>query len=100
MRKKIYISGQISGLEPSIARHNFELAEDYLRDSVKAYPVNPLKNGLPLNSTWIQHMRKDLCLLLECEGVYMLHNWEDSIGAELEHNVAKALSMDIIYQGS
>ena len=56
--KKVYISGQITGLESKQARTLFSQAEELLK-SLGLEPVNPLKNGMPKAATWVQHMGKD-----------------------------------------
>jgi len=98
MRKKIYISGQITGMDYDIAWHTFKLAENYLRDSIKAYPVNPMSNGLPANASWLQHMQRDITLLMQCEEVYMLKGWEQSKGARIEYELAKLLGYTVLVQ--
>ena len=43
-------------------------------------------------------MRRDLEDVLECHAIYMLHGWERSEGARVEHALATMLGMTILYQ--
>ncbi|OHB72387.1 MAG: hypothetical protein A2W17_04500 [Planctomycetes bacterium RBG_16_41_13] len=98
MRKKIYISGQITGLPIEKARYLFEQAESFLYNSIKADPYNPMKFSNCAWSKWEDVMKFDIKYLMACEGIYMLRNWKESKGAILEHHIAKELGYLIIYQ--
>ena len=96
MRKqKVYISGKITGLPIDDAKTNFQDAENKLRE--KGYEViNPFNNGLPENSTWMEHMKADIILLMECDIICLLNNWRDSTGAKIEWNLAKEMGFKVI----
>lgn len=97
MRTKIYISGQISGLTPEEYAPLFQAAEKRLKE--QGYDVvNPLNNGLAPGEPWREHMKADIRLLLECNGIYMLPNWEVSTGATLERNIAQTLGLEVFYE--
>jgi hypothetical protein len=98
MKKKVYISGPITGLVHSIAFKNFSAAASYLRNSIKAYPVNPMSETRSCDLTWREHMQLDIVLLMKCDCIYMLKNWEKSRGAKIEHELAIGLDMPVIYQ--
>lgn len=92
---KIYISGKISGLDPDEAKYNFSAAKDRLiRMGYK--PVSPYGKG-SYRWTWEENMRVALKLLLGCRGIYMLDNWRDSRGAVIEHDLAIAIGMKVMY---
>ncbi len=97
----IYIAGPISGLKYETAFANFERAERSLAD-LGFDPVNPMKaNGLDGTSgqhSWEDFMRKDIPLLIACEGIYLLQSWQRSRGAALEFEIATALKMPIIHE--
>ena len=96
-KKKIYISGQISGLTPDEYRANFLEAARQLH--AQGYEViNPIFNGVDTTQPWHVHMKTDIRLLLECDAIYMLPNWELSNGATLEREIAKALDFVIEYE--
>ena len=94
---KIYISGPISSDEWYV-RH-FEKAESYLKD-MGYETVNPVtKVGDDPGMTYKECIDKDMRLLAECEGIFMLKGWQRSNGARLEHTYAKTTGMWIRYQG-
>jgi hypothetical protein len=93
--KKIYISGAISGLDPEVVKQKFGEAEDRLQNQ-GWQTVNPLKNGLPAESTWEQHMGKDIELLLGCDAIAMLPGFSKSRGAKIELAVAREIGIEVI----
>lgn len=96
-KEKVYISGQITGLQPEKAREKFERAEQVVMAG-GAEPVNPMKNGLPDNAPWELHMALDIVQLLGCETIYLLPDWEHSRGATLEKTIAELTGKRIIYE--
>ncbi len=87
--KKVYISGPMTGYTDH-NRPAFDYAEKLLREH--GYDVvNPAHNGLPETATWIEHMKADIKLLLECDAIYMLTGWGESKGAVVEHFIATSL---------
>ena len=93
---KIYIAGKITGLPIEAAFAAFEKAERHLRDEGHE-PVNPMK--LPHNHgrTWAEYMRECFNALKECEAIYMMPGYINSIGACAEHEVARSLRLKVIY---
>jgi len=98
-RKKIYISGQISGLEPEDAVSNFNEMEKLLR--AQGYSVvNPTRLGIEdvSGKGWDYYMKKGIKLLMDCDAVYMLIGWSNSRGANIEWQLAYDLGMTIYTQ--
>lgn len=97
VKRKIYISGQISGLTPDVYAPIFYGAEAEL--SKQGYEViNPLNNGVHPSAPWKEQMKADIRLLIDCDAIYMLANWELSTGATLEREIAKGLGLTIEYE--
>jgi hypothetical protein len=94
---KIYISGPISGLNPSEVSKSFAEAEKWLKRQ-GFVPVSPLNNGLPESATYTEHMLRDLQMLSECDEVYMLEGWENSRGCRMEIAEAASLKKTIKFQ--
>lgn len=94
-----YISGQITGLDIQHARRRFLEAEELL-SSMGIDPVNPMRNGLPSDASWEQHLVKDIEDLFRCDGVLMLSNWHQSTGARIEHHVATETGKVVIYESA
>jgi hypothetical protein len=60
--------------------------------------VSPAEICPELGRTWDYYMRKDLTEMLKCDTIYLLKGWEKSKGASLEHCVAEALGMAVIFE--
>lgn len=88
--KRIYISGAISGHDLEERRKAFKNAEDLLRKN-GYHPVNPFNNGVSEDAHWRKHMRADIRMLTECEGIYFLEGWTKSKGCKLEFDVATSM---------
>lgn len=96
-KEKIYISGQISGLTTEEYTSLFNDAAQQLR--AQGYDViNPLNNGVSPSEEWREQMKADIRLLLECDAIFMLSNWELSTGATLERDIAKSLGLRVEYE--
>lgn len=99
MKKKIYISGQISGRDYSDVMHEFLNKEVELEE--QGYEVlNPLNNGLLPCHSYNEHMVRDIEMLFQADEVYMLSNWHLSKGARVEHFIANTYGKAIFYEQS
>lgn len=86
---KLYLSGKITGDEDY--EKKFRDAAVYL--SFEGYEVcNPAAHGSPALS-WLENMKIVLPLMLECDGVALLSDWEHSRGARIEYHLAFNLGM-------
>ncbi len=96
MPKKIYIAGKVTGLQQAELRYKFDTAAAQL--TAEGYEVkNPLDIVNNEDEPWISAMKKCLRVLLDCDEIYMLHDWHESNGAIMEHGIAKALHIQIRY---
>jgi hypothetical protein len=101
---KIYISGQISGLEYADAFERFEQAERQIRDYCRYEMVNlnemvnPMKLNHEHDKSWENYMLVDIKALFECDAIYMLKNWCNSKGARIERSIAIEMGIEIIYE--
>jgi len=97
--KKIYISGRISGLRPDYYINQFFKAHRQLVLLNYPYIVNPLFITRKIDKTDYSALMV-CCIkhLFECNAIYMIEGWENSKGARIEHNIAKEMGMEIIYQ--
>lgn len=95
--KKAYISGQISGLPYDEVVAKFATAEAKLQ--AQGYEtVNPLNNGIPINAPWEIHVAMDVVLLMGCDTIYLLPDWQQSKGATLEKSFAELTGKTMIYE--
>ena len=104
MNKKVYISGAIAHHDLGERKAAFADAEKVLK-RMGFDPVNPFKNGLPEEAHWREeeahwreHMRADIALLLGCDYIYMLKDWELSKGAKLELDVASSCGIKVLFE--
>ena len=82
-KRRVYISGRISGLDYNYVLLKFAACEEALK-SVGYEPANPLKNGLPSSASWKEHMRADIALLKTCDYIYLQRDFIMSRGAMIE----------------
>jgi hypothetical protein len=95
----VYISGAITGIDYNEAKANFQAAEELLT-GIGMVPVNPTKNGLDPLAPWKKHMVRDIEMLMECDAILMLSNWNDSKGARIEKYIADEIGLITMYETS
>jgi hypothetical protein len=95
--RKIYISGKITGLPFGEVQAKFEAAKKFVA-GLGHEAVSPLENGVSLDYPWIQHLKMDIMLLMDCDAIYLLSDRCDSRGAMLEKNIAETPGMETIYE--
>lgn len=111
---RVYVSGPIAS-DPDARRHFADAAAQInARDGFEAinpFDVAPLAHpGQPCapgyhpgdgeheHTSSACYMRTDLLVLLTCDAIYLLRGWERSKGASVEHAVAMACGMKVLYQ--
>lgn len=95
--RRIYLAGPMTGL-PDLNYPAFAERTAALR-SLGYDVVSPAETAdvpEPAALSWEEWMRRDIKLLVECEGVACLPDWERSRGASLEVHIARALGMDVM----
>lgn len=90
---KVYIAGKITGL--SDFKEKFQEAEDYLKSKGNLV-MNP--SILPEGFPWDAYMPICYAMIDQCEAIYLLDNWKDSRGANLEKEYAEKKGITILYQ--
>ena len=99
---RVYISGGITGIPDYWKR--FFMAEYVLMQMGfhKSEMINPARicSLLPKDYTHEEYMTIDLALLKTCDTIFMLKGWENSKGANMEHDFAKEAGYNILYEGS
>ena len=91
---KIYISGPITGFNLE-ERKNFFAQMAELAKSNGFTPVNPFDNGIDPDADYADHMVADIKMLIECQAILMLPDWDLSEGAKLELKVAIVCHIEI-----
>ena len=93
-KKKIYISGPISGYDIEERREAFAAVERMLREEGLEV-VNPLNVAFPEYCTHEQYMCVDIALLIGCDYIYLMKGWDSSRGAVSEFLVACAAGIEV-----
>lgn len=103
---KIYLAGPMSGVKDFNFPLFFDMAHALRAKGFEV--VNPAENDghnlaeAVYNAThnslgdWSAYLRRDLRMLLGCDGVVLLPGWSNSRGARLEQSVARRLQMQVI----
>ena len=97
-KKKVYISGQITGLEKTAYMTLFEIMEGNIKKAGYE-PVSPVRYTEfenPDDMEWSDFMRRDIKMLCDCDYICLLPNWKKSKGARLEATIADQLGIPCI----
>ena len=96
---KIYIAGKITDYPEY--KDKFNAAEESIR-AAGDIAVNPAKLNDILGDNFEHDEYMQVCyrLIDLCDGIFLLDNWHDSIGARLERAYATIKDKKIIYQES
>lgn len=91
---RVYLSGPITGRDDY--REQFAKAECFLK-ALEYEVINPTKvsDAFP-DLSYGEYMKIDLTLLEMCDAIYMLEDWEQSAGAQLEFHYAKVWKKQIL----
>ena len=87
MNNKIFISGQVSGIDYKVAKSNFDIAEKVWRN--KGYEVVNPTNLCEEKWPWFVCMAVCLWYLIKCDSVYFLPNYKNSKGAMIEYKISE-----------
>src|SRR5574344_260116 len=101
-KMRIYISGKITGdenYEKKFAEKEQELKNIFPKCKI----INPVKiskkvQRLIKNPSMADYMKADIKKLMKCNVIYMLNDYSDSRGAKAELEIAKVLSIKIVYE--
>jgi len=98
---KLYIAGQITGLDEAVAYELFLRAENLLTQ-LGHEPLNPMKIVDQDEMRCYEDQLLDALeiVLVSSEALFMLANWRDSKGARIEHAIAEILGRPIYYEAT
>ena len=90
----LYLAGPMTGY-PDHNHPQFHSAAAQLR-RLGWHVQNPAESTHPVRDTWEGWMRLALAKLVRCDTIALLPGWEESRGACLELDVARALEMQVL----
>lgn len=91
---RVYIAGRVTNLPYDDVKKKFEAAETLLQ--IHSYePISPLKY---VNQDAKPDIAMSILLpiMLTCDAVFTLHDWEQSEGAQIEVQLARYCGMPLI----
>lgn len=92
MKAKIYIAGKVTGEPLADCTMKFGTAQIHIED-LGFEVVNPLNIVPGIKMPWEIAMRICIDKLITCQAIYLLEDWHESTGAQLERNIAIGLNM-------
>ena len=93
---KIYIAGPMTGI-PEFNFPVFHALAATLRHEGFTV-ISPAEIDPDPSREWADCLRRDLPEMLKCDTIYLLKGWDKSKGARLEHHIAEALGMTVIFE--
>lgn len=94
-KPKVYISAPITGYDLDERRKAFAKWAQVLVDA-GCEPVNPMEKNIPDDAPYREHMKKDIELLLDCDGYILSTLWMESRGCKCENAVASACGIKFV----
>lgn len=95
--KKVYLSGPITGIKNY--KGLFLFAEKLARMCDAARIFNPASQ-IPDSLGYEEAMKRCVRALTDHDTIVMLPDWNVSQGSKIEHEVARACGMDVVYLAS
>lgn len=96
-KKKIYLSGPISGYDIDERKEAFSRKQAEF-EGLGFAVANPMDNGLPPDAGTHAHMKRDIEMLLDCDAIYMMSQCFHSAGCKCEFEVATAIGLDVFFE--
>lgn len=98
---RIYISGPITGHDDYMK--TFQAAEDRLREEGHevlnpARSINDLMQSIGWEPSYNAILAMDLCMMRDCDAIYMLKGYESSNGTRTERAMAVKYGLELMYE--
>ena len=92
MKKRIYISGKMSGDPDYVQKF---LNAEYQLTKAEYKTMNPTR-FISSSANWNRAMRVAIYLMMKCDGVALLPDWKQSKGAKIEERLARDIGMPVM----
>lgn len=95
-----YLSGPITHKEAYIEKENKNrFKEKELELTAQGFEVHNCTKNEQKGLTWKEYMIRDIeYIVLNRPIMYMMVGWEHSRGAKIEHDLAKVIGLEIVYE--
>lgn len=95
-KKKIYIGGKVTGLNPELVSSKFQNTEIQI-ELMGFAAVNPIKVVNDPSSDWQPAMRICIKALMDCDAAYFMPCSHTSEGAGIEMQLCENIGMPILF---
>lgn len=97
---KLYLSGNISEYldNPEKAKNRtryFRLTQKFF-ERLDIYVINPLNPEYPPLKSWEEYMLRDIALLMDCDGIFLLNSYSDQASSGVLIELATANALDLL----
>lgn len=96
MKKRIYISLPITGIDPELVARSNSAAKAYIKTQGHS-PISPLEICEGIEG-YANQMGKDIAALLDCDAVYFCRGWRHSRGCRAEYAIAEIYEKEILFE--
>ena len=96
-KTRIYISGKITGTTDYLSRFNKE-EDEMINQGYEVVNPSTMLDHLPTSTTHKEYMHISYVLLDICDGIYLTHGWQNSVGAVMEYDYALDKGLVILYE--
>lgn len=93
-KKTIYIAGKVTGEDRAECTAKFAEAQKAV-EALGFEAINPIVVVGDWNTTWQKAMRSCIAILMHCDGMVILPDWQKSSGAIIERQLAQDLEIPI-----
>lgn len=94
-KKKVFISGKMTGMTEEESQALFSRAETALK-LIGYKVINPWKIRVP--KYYSGQLLRSLKALSKCDAIFMLENWLDSNGSKCEFWFARGMGIEIMFE--
>lgn len=96
MKKKIYIAGKVSGEPLAECTMKFGRAQKLI-ESLGFEVINPLQIVDDWKTPWQKAMKMCITAMMDCDAIFLLTDYTDSLGAMIEKKLAYDVKMLVFY---
>lgn len=96
-KPKIYLAGKITGLPVEDYTANFNYWKGHFQ-KLGFKVISPIDLPHKHADMWQEYMKEDIAAMVKCKYLFAMVGWQNSKGAKIEVELARALKINIYYQ--